>query len=338
MLAHEEPKLIGSVAKGSGVPIKTIRYYEELGLLKASGRTEGGFRLFNSMEKTMKLFVTALTKPAIGIALSSTFLFTQGCSSHLKSGETSASSASKVANANPHEGHGITPSMTPGVGENPHSGHSESAPTTAFTKLTVPSQIAPKTSVPLGIEVRDKDGKAIANFDKFQEKLMHLIVVSDDLQYFNHIHPTYKGKGHFEVQANFPYPGGYTLFSDYKPAGKLEQVSVLKAQLPGKSPAQSKIDRTTTKTLGNTKANLKLSQAPIKTGKEVHLIFNLQDAVSNQPLNDLQPYLGERGHLVILKQSSPLSEADYIHAHALKDTPADEVHFIRKFPPWGELP
>jgi DNA-binding transcriptional MerR regulator len=48
MLAHEEPKLIGSVAKGSGVPIKTIRYYEELGLLKASGRTEGGFRLFNS--------------------------------------------------------------------------------------------------------------------------------------------------------------------------------------------------------------------------------------------------------------------------------------------------
>lgn len=48
MLVQEEPKLIGSVAKESGVPIKTIRYYEELGLLTASGRTEGGFRLFNS--------------------------------------------------------------------------------------------------------------------------------------------------------------------------------------------------------------------------------------------------------------------------------------------------
>ncbi|MBD2501472.1 heavy metal-responsive transcriptional regulator [Anabaena azotica] len=48
MLAQEEPKLIGSVAKESGVPIKTIRYYEELGLLKSSGRTEGGFRLFHS--------------------------------------------------------------------------------------------------------------------------------------------------------------------------------------------------------------------------------------------------------------------------------------------------
>jgi DNA-binding transcriptional MerR regulator len=48
MLVQESPKQIGSVAKESGVPIKTIRYYEELGLLKASGRTEGGFRLFNS--------------------------------------------------------------------------------------------------------------------------------------------------------------------------------------------------------------------------------------------------------------------------------------------------
>ncbi|MEH2071932.1 heavy metal-responsive transcriptional regulator [Nostoc sp. PA-18-2419] len=48
MLVQEQPKLIGHVAKSSGVPIKTIRYYEELGLLKSLGRTEGGFRLFNS--------------------------------------------------------------------------------------------------------------------------------------------------------------------------------------------------------------------------------------------------------------------------------------------------
>ncbi|MCX7596471.1 MAG: heavy metal-responsive transcriptional regulator [Fischerella sp.] len=48
MLVREQLKRIGTVAQESGVPIKTIRYYEELGLLKASGRTEGGFRLFDS--------------------------------------------------------------------------------------------------------------------------------------------------------------------------------------------------------------------------------------------------------------------------------------------------
>jgi DNA-binding transcriptional MerR regulator len=48
MLAQKELKQIGAVAKESGIPIKTIRYYDELGLLKTFGRTEGGYRLFNS--------------------------------------------------------------------------------------------------------------------------------------------------------------------------------------------------------------------------------------------------------------------------------------------------
>ncbi|MGI0494368.1 heavy metal-responsive transcriptional regulator [Alkalinema pantanalense CENA528] len=38
---------IGEVAIQSGVPVKTIRYYEELGLLKSADRTEGKFRLFH---------------------------------------------------------------------------------------------------------------------------------------------------------------------------------------------------------------------------------------------------------------------------------------------------
>ncbi|MDX2273184.1 MAG: MerR family DNA-binding protein [Cyanobacteriota bacterium] len=39
--------LIGQVAAESGVPIKTIRFYEEQGLLTALGRSAGGFRLFS---------------------------------------------------------------------------------------------------------------------------------------------------------------------------------------------------------------------------------------------------------------------------------------------------
>jgi len=38
---------IGELAHKSQVPIKTIRYYEGLGLVRASKRTTGGFRLFS---------------------------------------------------------------------------------------------------------------------------------------------------------------------------------------------------------------------------------------------------------------------------------------------------
>jgi DNA-binding transcriptional MerR regulator len=48
MLVQEQLQRIGSVAKESGLPIKTIRYYDELRLLKTFGRTEGNYRLFNS--------------------------------------------------------------------------------------------------------------------------------------------------------------------------------------------------------------------------------------------------------------------------------------------------
>ncbi|HLO84380.1 MAG TPA: heavy metal-responsive transcriptional regulator [Nostocaceae cyanobacterium] len=57
MLAQDNSKLIGAVAKESGVPIKTIRYYEELGLLKSSGRTEGGYRLFETDVFTRLKFI-----------------------------------------------------------------------------------------------------------------------------------------------------------------------------------------------------------------------------------------------------------------------------------------
>ncbi|HEY9880697.1 MAG TPA: MerR family DNA-binding protein [Leptolyngbyaceae cyanobacterium] len=46
MLTQAPPKLIGAVSKESGLPVKTIRYYDEIGLLKTAGRTEGGYRVF----------------------------------------------------------------------------------------------------------------------------------------------------------------------------------------------------------------------------------------------------------------------------------------------------
>lgn len=49
--------LIGQVTALSGIPIRTIRYYEALGLLKSSGRTSGGFRQFSPDVLTRLAFI-----------------------------------------------------------------------------------------------------------------------------------------------------------------------------------------------------------------------------------------------------------------------------------------
>ncbi|MEX0269898.1 hypothetical protein AB3R30_12195 [Leptolyngbyaceae cyanobacterium UHCC 1019] len=193
------------------------------------------------------------------------------------------------------------------------------------------------------IDVQDSKGKAIAQFDTFQEKLMHLIVVSDDLQIFQHLHPTYKGNGRFEVTTTLTQAGNYTLVSDFKPAGKEEEVAILKTLVPGTSSAASVVDSAKTKTIDTTNVTLTLSELAVKAKQEVTLTFDLKDSVSNQSISNLQPYLGEEGHLVILKQSASLTRADYVHAHAMKGAADGKVEFMTAFPQpgnyklWGQF-
>ncbi|WP_407897366.1 hypothetical protein [Scytonema sp. NUACC26] len=238
-------------------------------------------------------------------------LLSSACGSSIKSGESS------------HNGHST---------EQTHDGDSS----TTQAKLTAPKNLAQNQPMSLVIDVRDSQGKAVTNFDTFQEKTMHAIVVRDDLQSFAHVHPEYKGNGRFEVSTTFPTAGEYKIFSDYKPSGQKEQVSLMTLNIPGSVPLPKDLEKfNTTKILNDVKVNLKLSEPNPKVGKEVTLTFDLKQTANNQPVKDLQPYLGEKEHLVILKSSYPLSTSDYIHAHALKKTGDGQIAFKTTFPQPG---
>ncbi|MBN3924074.1 heavy metal-responsive transcriptional regulator [Nostoc sp. NMS4] len=49
--------LIGQVTDLTGIPIRTIRYYESLGLINSLKRTEGGFRQFSFDVLTRLVFI-----------------------------------------------------------------------------------------------------------------------------------------------------------------------------------------------------------------------------------------------------------------------------------------
>lgn len=48
---------IGKAASLSGVPAKTIRYYEEIGLIPKAARTEGGYRDYGEQDVEMLRFI-----------------------------------------------------------------------------------------------------------------------------------------------------------------------------------------------------------------------------------------------------------------------------------------
>lgn len=64
---------IGVLASRSGLPVKTLRYYEDLRLLPAVGRSEGGYRLFSEESLRRLEFIRRLK--TLGLTLEEI----QGC-------------------------------------------------------------------------------------------------------------------------------------------------------------------------------------------------------------------------------------------------------------------
>jgi MerR family transcriptional regulator, copper efflux regulator len=54
---------IGEVARRTAMSLRTVRYYEEVGLVRPSGRSEGGFRLYTEADVQRLILVRAL-RPA----------------------------------------------------------------------------------------------------------------------------------------------------------------------------------------------------------------------------------------------------------------------------------
>ena len=277
----------------------------------------------------MKILMTA-------IATTTTLLFAQSCSTSPNAQESSTAVSAQQHNhkhstqAGSHAGHSM------------HDASDTKTNAAIQAKLTVPETVAINAPIPLVINVQDATGKPIDKFDVSHEELMHLIIVSDDLRFFDHLHPRYEGNGRFTVEAQLPKSGRYTLFSDYKPTGQPAQVSTLKTQVSGNSSSSSDVNFKRSQTFTNIKVNLELPTETVKAGEEVAVTFNLRDA-NNQPITNLQPYMGELGHLVILCQSASLTSANYIHAHAVKDTTPGRVQFLTSFPQpglyklWGQF-
>ncbi|TJY40829.1 hypothetical protein E5161_16960 [Cohnella pontilimi] len=162
------------------------------------------------------------------------------------------------------------------------------------------------------LEIKKQDGTAIDRFDINHEKLLHLIVISKDLSYFNHIHPEYKGNGVFEIQNDFPAGGEYRLIADFKPADGDSMTKMTWAQLDGKTaqPVPVKPDSKLEQVVQGNRVQLTIDR--LAANQDTKLQFSIADERTNRPVTDLQPYLGAIGHVVILSEDGER----YLHVHA----------------------
>ncbi len=143
--------------------------------------------------------------------------------------------------------------------------------------------------------------------EQVHERQMHVVVLSQDLADFEHVHPEPMGGGLYRLDHTFPRPGKYWIYADHTPPGQPQTISRFEVSVEGaaEQPKALHPDLAPT-TISGVTVSLGIP-GPLETGRDIRLQFRLGST-------DLEPYLGSWGHIMIASWDG----ADFIHAHPIE--------------------
>ena len=206
----------------------------------------------------------------------------------------------------PHEGAGILPAvrneLVAGIPDDREY---------LLQLRTFPTLLKPAQTIRLDFRVQDPDTKQpVRDFEIVHERLFHVFLVSQDMNFFVHDHPEIQPDGSFRLQAIFPHPGMYRVMSDFYPKRGTPQLIAKTLMIPGKGfrLAPSKLQPDLEPKDGeNLKVELMMEPPRPIAGTQTLLFFKLT------PDEGITPYLGAMAHM--LAASSDLIDA--IHTHPI---------------------
>jgi hypothetical protein len=166
----------------------------------------------------------------------------------------------------------------------------------------------PGETIELSFTVRDpRNGRVVTHFQLVHEKLLHLFVVSGDLNFFVHDHPVLGADGIFRYSIKFPRAGFYRILTDFYPDGATPQLISASVIVPGadRLPAAFLSRDYAPKDATNMRVSLKTDPAEPIAGTKTMMFFDLD------PADGLQPYIGAWGHMLAVSEDL----IDQIHTH-----------------------
>jgi hypothetical protein len=186
-----------------------------------------------------------------------------------------------------------------------------------------PAAMQPGRKVELQFEVLDPErSERVKKYRVVHEKLFHLFVISQDLEYFAHEHPVLGADSLFHFRTALPKPGAYRLLCDFYPEGGTPQLIPKTLILAGAAPEPRLSPDLAPKRSRNLEVELATEPPRPIAGKLTLLFFRVK------PAEGLQPYLGVWGHL--LAASADL--VDLLHEHPVVADGGPQVQFNVIFP------
>lgn len=186
-----------------------------------------------------------------------------------------------------------------------------------------PDRLLPNDLARINLRIIDPvSGKPATHFDIVHEKLIHLFVVGQNLQFFAHVHPVPQKDGSFLEEIRLPDGGFYRLLADFYPSGSVPQLALGTVFVAGKAPAATLTPGLAPVHTANLTATLQLDPAAPIAGLETKLIYNFD------PDNGLEPYLGAWGHMLAASRDL----IDMLHVHPFLGQGRSPLQFNVIFP------
>ncbi len=142
-------------------------------------------------------------------------------------------------------------------------------------------------------------------FEIVHEKLIHLFVVSENLEFFAHIHPVLQNDGSFRQEFCPPIGGMYRLLADFYPSGSVPQLAVGTIFVTGETSKPHLVPALAPFSSVNTTASLRLEPEQAIAGLETRLFFTFA------PSTGMQLYLGAWAHMLAASEDL----VDLLHLH-----------------------
>ena len=161
-------------------------------------------------------------------------------------------------------------------------------------------------------KLKDKPNEQVP-LDVEHTKKIHLIAVSEDLSWFDHIHPEIGADGAYTVKEKFPTAGKYTLFADYKPSGANHTVDNLNVNVLGTVPPAKSYgaDKLTGAAGDGFSVTLTPDAGKFATNMATHINGEVLLNGKAVDVNTLEDYLGAKAHMVVVS----LADKKYLHVH-----------------------
>lgn len=191
--------------------------------------------------------------------------------------------------------------------------HKEEVAKLAVHILADPQPIEARKQTTLSISIKENDKNV--SLEEVHEMKMHLLVVSEDLSWFDHIHPEEQQDGSYRVKEIFPAAGNYLLFTDYKPKGLTAEVAMKKLKVTGNAETSSfRLNPKAVSTTAGYTVTL-INANDLKTNQTQDLQFSVEKNGKKLKENDFQNYLGATAHIVMIGAK----DKDFLHIHPVSD-------------------